>query len=72
MVTMFPVLNGEIANRGIQRTVIARAINVSYNAFRNKMAGVSPFTFDEACTIQERFFPDMEMRILFKKSTPPS
>ncbi len=68
MVTMFPTLNGEIANRGIQRSVIARAINVSYNSFRNKMTGVSPFTFEEACTIQERFFPDMEMRTLFRKA----
>ena len=68
MVTMFPTLNGEIANRGIQRTVIARTINISYSSFRNKMKGITPFTFEEACTIQERFFPDMDMRTLFRKS----
>lgn len=68
MATMFPVLNGEIANRGIAKTVIARTLNVSYHSFYNKMAGVSPFTFEEACTIQERFFPDMDLRTLFRRA----
>lgn len=68
MATKFPVLNGEIANRGINKTVIARAIDVSYHSFYNKMIGVSPFTFEEACTIQERFFPDMDLRTLFRRA----
>lgn len=68
MATKFPVLNGEIANRGIAKAAIARSINVSYHSFYNKMAGLSPFTFEEACAIQERFFPDMELRTLFRRT----
>lgn len=68
MTTMFPVLNGEIANRGIAKTAIARALDISYHSFYNKMAGVSPFTFEEACMIQSRFFPDMDLQALFRKA----
>lgn len=68
MAAKFPVLNGEIANRGIAKTVIARALRVSYHSFYNKMEGISPFTFEEACTIQERFFPDMDLRTLFRRA----
>lgn len=66
--TAYPVLNGEIANRGIAKTAIARALDVSYCSFYNKMAGKSPFTFEEACTIQQRFFPDMDLRTLFRRA----
>lgn len=69
MSTKFPVLNGEIANRGIAKTAIARALDVSYHSFYNKMTGTSPFTFEEACTIQERFFPDMDLRTLFSRAS---
>jgi hypothetical protein len=65
---MYPVLNGEIANRGITKRAIARAIDISYHSFYNKMAGVAPFTFEEACVIQERFFPDMELQVLFRRA----
>lgn len=68
MSTAYPVLNSEIANRGIAKTAIARALDVSYHSFYNKMAGISPFTFDEACAIQQRFFPDMDLRTLFRRA----
>lgn len=68
MQQMYPVFSGEIAKRGIRKTTIAKAIGVSYNAFYNKMRGVASFTFDEACTIQERFFPDMDLRNLFRRA----
>lgn len=65
---LYPVLSGEIAKRGIRKSAIARSINVSYHSFYNKMTGVSSFTFDEVCSIQERFFPDMDLRTLFRRT----
>lgn len=61
----YPVLAGEIAKRGIKKTVIASAVNVSDRALYNKIVGTTPFTWPEVCTIQSRFFPDMSKDELF-------
>lgn len=66
MVVKYPVLVGEIAKRGIKKSVIAESIGVSTKTFYNKMAGFAPFTWPEACTIQERFFPDMDKDLIFR------
>lgn len=68
MTTKFPVLNGEIANRGITKTAIARSLKISYRSLYNKMAGITPFSLEEALSIQERFFPDMDLRTLFRRA----
>ena len=66
MVVKYPVLTGEIARRGMVRSRIAKAIGVSYRSFYNKMTGTAPFTWEEACTIQSQFFPDITKEELFK------
>ena len=68
MSNIYLVLSDEIARRGIRKTAIAKAIRVSYHAFYNKMTGVSSFTVEEAISIQERFFPDMDLRTLFRRT----
>lgn len=62
----FPTLAGEIARRGVKKSVIASAIGISNRALYNKMSGVVPFTWPEACAIQERFFPDVDKDDLFR------
>lgn len=67
MVTMFPVLTGEIAKRGIKKRVIAEALNIGPRSLHNKMTGVSPFTWEEVNITRNQFFPDMELSELFRR-----
>lgn len=68
MAIKYPILTGKIAERGISKTKIAEAIGISPRSFRNKMDGNTQFTWDEVCIIQERFFPDMQMKDLFTRT----
>lgn len=58
-------LIGEIAKRKIKKHVIARELNIHTNSFRNKLYGKTLFSVDEAIQIQEKFFPDLEIKYLF-------
>ena len=69
MAIKYPVLAGKIVERGIAKTKIAEAIGVSGRSFKNKMDGVTNFTWDEVCIIQDRFFPDMQMKELLISTT---
>lgn len=62
---VFPNLEGMIDDRGIKVSAICKKIGVSPKSLHNKRVGRSQFTWNEACTIQEAFFPDIEMKILF-------
>lgn len=68
MAIKYPTLTGKIAERGISKSKIADAIGVSPRSLRNKMDGNTNFTWDEVCIIQERFFPDMQMKDLFSRT----
>ena len=68
MAIKYPVFAGKIAERGIAKTKMAEAIGVSNRTFRNKMEGITSFTWDEVCVIQERFFPDMQLKDLFART----
>ena len=68
MALKYPVLTGKIAERGISKSRIAEAIGISPRSFRNKMEGSTKFTWEEVCVIQERFFPDMQMKDLFSRT----
>lgn len=60
-------------DRGIRMRVVADAIGVTTRALYNKIEGRSPFTWNEACIIQSRFFPDLSKDDLFvetSKSVP--
>lgn len=62
----FPLLMQLIVERGITQVQIAKELDITYRAFRNKMTGASPITWDEVCAIQGRFFPDISKDELFK------
>ncbi len=61
----YPTLAREIAGRGLKKKTIAESINVCNKSLNNKLSGRVPFTWQEVTTIRERFFPDMELDVLF-------
>ena len=63
----YPVLTGMIAQRAVTKSKIAEAAGMSEKAFYNKMSGRTSFTWEEVCTIQSQFFPDIEKDELFRK-----
>ena len=67
MEATYPTLVGEIATRGIKKSAIARACNLSERGFYNKLSGISPFTWPETKIIQSTFFPDIGIEELFAK-----
>ena len=58
-------LVGEIAARGMKRTVIAKALGISTKTLYNKISGKAPFTWPEVLLTQKRFFPDIPLDVLF-------
>lgn len=72
MSVVYPNLVGEVTKRGIRKSVIASTIGISERALYNKFLGTVPFTWPEACKIQEVFFPDMDKDTLFLKIDEPN
>lgn len=68
MTVIFPTLVGEIAKRGIKKSVIAERLNISERSLYNKLSGISSFTWEEVCTITNNFFPDMDSTRLFTRA----
>lgn len=64
----YPILEKEIAGRGIKKKTIAEAIGVCHKSLNNKMAGRVPFTWPEVSTIRGTFFPDMAPDVLFSEA----
>lgn len=62
----FPVLEAEIAKRGIRKKDIAAVLKLTPRSFSQKMTGKVGFWYDEACTIQKTFFNDVTTDILFR------
>ena len=46
---------------------IADLLGVKYQTVREKIDGKSDFKFSEAMLIQEKFFPEYEIKFLFSK-----
>ena len=59
MKVKYSVMASEIMKRGIRKTAIAKAISSSTKTLNNKLCGKSEFTWNEVCTIQAGFLPDI-------------
>ena len=59
MKVKYSVLASEIMKRGIRKTAIEKAISSSTKTLNNKLCGKSEFTWNEVCTIQAGFLPDI-------------
>lgn len=60
-------LRGEMAKRRVSIEDIANLLGIHRNSAANKVNGESPFSFEQSVKIQERFFPDLELKYLFRK-----
>lgn len=67
MVSVYPNLTSEIAKQNVKKKEIAEVLGISNKAFYNKMCGYVSFTYDEAYKISETFFPNIDIKVLFKR-----
>lgn len=56
----------KIFERGLKKNAIAKKLNITPRALNNKIAGLTPFTWEQVCLIQEIYFPDLTKDELFK------
>lgn len=63
----YPILRGEMAKRKISIEEIADFLEIHRNSVANKLNGNSNFSVDESMRLQEKFFPDLDLKYLFKK-----
>jgi len=68
-VPCFPVLESEIAKRGIKKKDIAAALQISPRSFSQKITGKVDFWYKEVCIIQNTFFKDVTKDSLFKRNS---
>lgn len=62
----YPVLEGQIAARGIKKSAIANRIGCTSRALSNKLSGKSRFTWDDVHTMSMVFFPDISPETLMQ------
>lgn len=65
---VFPVLEAEIARRGIRKYELADTLRIKPRTFSNKMNGSIGFSLKEAIEIKQTWFPDIPVEELFKKT----
>lgn len=58
-------LIGEMAKRGISINDVAELLGIHRNSVSNKLHGKSAFTLDEAIAVYDRYFSDLNFRVLF-------
>ena len=64
---MYKNLLAEMVRNQVSRKQISTTIDKSYNQTGLKINGKYPLTYEEAITIQETHFPDIDMKYLFSK-----
>ncbi len=62
----YNVLATKIFEKGIKKNAIAEALNITPRALNNKIYGISPFTWEQVCLIQRKFFPEFPKEEIFK------
>lgn len=64
---MFGNLFLEMKKRKITQTEVAKTLNITINGFRNKLLGKTDFNSEEMFSLQEKYFPDLEIKYLFEQ-----
>lgn len=59
-------LRAEMARKRIKNTDISKAIKVNEKTFRNKLNGITSFTFLETKIIRDTFFTELRLEYLFE------
>ena len=60
-------LKAELGRNDITIESIAECLKIHRNSVANKLNGNSSFSIDESVKIQEKYFPDLELKFLFSK-----
>lgn len=61
-------LRVEMLKNKITIEELAKFLNIHRNSVSNKLNGDTSFTAEEAMAIQEKYFPDKELKYLFRKA----
>lgn len=64
---MFKKLEGLMVEKEIAPKTIADRLGIAERTFRNKMKGLTEFTWFEVCIIQGEFFPTFTKEELFAR-----
>ncbi len=62
----YPILQAQMVIRGITRRELAELIQISYVSMNRKMAGLTPFTLDEAMQIKKALGGEGTLEELFR------
>lgn len=65
---MYDNLEKLIKERKITKLSMAESMDMRYPTLIDKLAGKFPLSLDQAMEIKEKFFPDLTIEELFKKS----
>ena len=60
-------LRAEMARKKVSIEDIAECLQIHRNSASNKVNGNTAFSIEESVKIQETFFPDLELKYLFKR-----
>lgn len=59
-------LEAEMKRRDVSREDLANALNLSYSTIHSRLNGTSQWLYKECVILQQTFFPDCELKYLFK------
>lgn len=68
---IFRNLRAELARRNLCLKDVAKAVGCNRDTVGRKLSGKSPLNLDEAMMIQERLFPDQDIKYLFLLDDEP-
>lgn len=63
---MYQYLVYRMKANGISNEAICSLLGISDKTFRNKLKGITAFTWNEAKKIKQAYFPDEDIEELFK------
>jgi hypothetical protein len=72
MNTVYPVLTGAIATKGLKKVAIANTLGITAKTFLNKLSGKSCLSLPQAQQIRNTYFPEMPLEKLFERADSPN
>ena len=60
-------LKAEMTRKGLTTLEVAKVVGISERAMRNKLNGVTDFSWKQVCKIQSEIFPQLSKEYLFNQ-----
>lgn len=64
---IYPILAAKLKENHIKLTRLAQLLCITEKSLYNKLRGITPFTWDEVCTVRAAWFPDVSSDDLFER-----